>query len=61
MLVPLALSISEHLSVLAQAEEDSSYYEKAEQILDILFDGEENDVIASFRARLKERKAFHGN
>lgn len=59
-LVPLALSISEHLSVLAQTEEDSSYYEKAEQILDILFDGEENDVIASFRARLKERKASYG-
>lgn len=66
-LVPLALSIAEHLSVLARTEEDSAYYEKAERILDILFDSEENDMIASFRAGLKERKAsygkgaFHGN
>ena len=57
MLVPLALSISEHLSVLAQTEEDSAYYEKAERILDILFDGEEDDAIALIRTRLKERKA----
>lgn len=54
-LVPLAMSLAAHLSVLAQEEENAAYFEKAEKILDILFDGEE-DVITSIRSSLKERR-----
>lgn len=60
-LIPLVLSIAEHMSVLAQTEENPAYYEKAEGILDILFDGEESDIITSLRAWLKERKGYHGD
>ncbi len=59
-LVPLAMSVTEHLSALAQTEENPVYYEKAEQILDLLFDGEENDIIAFVRKKLKERSEAQG-
>lgn len=53
-LVPLALSITQHLSVLAQMEENPTYYEKAERILDLLFEGEEDDTVEPIRKALKE-------
>lgn len=53
-LVPLALSITQHLSVLAQMEENPAYYEKAERILDLLFEGEEDDTVEPIRKALKE-------
>lgn len=59
-LVPLTLSMTEHLSVLAQAEKDPAYYRKAEGILDILFEGSENEVIASVRRNLKEKRESCG-
>ncbi|HBA49659.1 MAG TPA: hypothetical protein DCZ91_18050 [Lachnospiraceae bacterium] len=55
-LVPLALSITQHLSVLAQTEENPVYYERAEQILNLLFDGEEDDTIGLVRKELRERR-----
>lgn len=39
---PLAWAISHHLTALAETEGDNVYLEKAEKILSILFDGEEN-------------------
>ena len=52
--------MTEHLSVLAQAEKDPAYYRKAEGILDILFEGSENEVIASVRRNLKEKRESCG-
>lgn len=48
-LAPIAWSMSLHLSVLAETEEEPSYLEKAAQILDILFDGMEDDFVRSIR------------
>lgn len=57
-LIPLAQSLIKHLSVLAQTEDNPVYYEKAEQILNILFGGgEEDERAASLRESLKKRKA----
>lgn len=53
-LVPLAWSIVHHLSALAETEGDTVYLKKATQILDILFDGEEDDFIRALRKNLKQ-------
>lgn len=52
-LTPLAWVILHHLSALAQTEDEPAYLEKAEQILDILFDGKENDRIKSIQKTRK--------
>ncbi len=52
-LVPLAWSISRHLSVLAETEEEPAYLERAEQILGILFDDKEDDKVKSIREDLR--------
>lgn len=54
-LTPLAWSLSHHLSVLAETENNPVYLEKANAILDILFDGDENDFIKAIRADLKNK------
>ncbi len=53
-LVPLALSITQHLTVLAQTEGNPAYYEKAEQILNLLLDDEEDDIADPMRTVLSE-------
>ena len=40
-LMPLAWAISLHLKVLYEEENDPAYLSKAAQVIDILFDGEE--------------------
>lgn len=52
-LTPLAWAMSLHLSALAETESEPAYLEKAAQILDILFDGKEDDAIKSIRNNLK--------
>lgn len=52
-LTPLAWGMAHHLSALAETENDPAYLEKATKILDILFDGKENDLINSIRKRLE--------
>ena len=58
-LTPLAWSISHHLSVLAETEENPVYLEKALQILDILFDGKEDDTVRSIRNEINDCLASH--
>lgn len=53
-LIPLAWSVAHHLSALADTEKGSAYLEKADKILDILFDGEEDEFIKSIRNSLKK-------
>lgn len=50
-LTPLAWALSHHLSALAETEDEPAYLEKAARILDILFDGEEDDYIKSIRGK----------
>lgn len=54
-LAPLAWSLSHHLSVLAEAESNPAYLQKANAILDILFDGNEDDFIKSIRENLSNQ------
>lgn len=49
-LVPLAWSMTRQLSALAQTQREPAYYEKARQILDILCEGEEEDIAGPIRA-----------
>ena len=52
-LIPLAWALVHHLSALCETEKNSVYLKKASQILDILFEGEEeDDFIESIRERL---------
>lgn len=53
-LTPLAWAVAHHLSALAETEAAPEYLDKAEQILDILFDGEESDFIKSIRKDLRK-------
>lgn len=53
-LTPLAWTVAHHLSALAETEAAPEYLDKAEQILDILFDGEESDFIKSIRKDLRK-------
>lgn len=49
---PLAWSLTHHLSALA--EEDPAYREKGNKILDILFDGDEDEFIQSLREKMRK-------
>jgi len=52
-LIPLAWALVHQLSALCETEKNSVYLKKASQILDILFEGEEeDDFIESIRERL---------
>ncbi|MBQ7932185.1 MAG: helix-turn-helix transcriptional regulator [Clostridia bacterium] len=52
-LQPLAWAISHHLTALSETENNPDYLDKATQILDILFSGEEeNDFTKSLRKNL---------
>ena len=58
-LTPIAWVAVHHLEALGEEENDPTYYCKATQILDILFDGEEeNDFVHSLRQKLKEKTLF---
>ena len=52
-LQPLAWAITHHLTALSETENNPDYLDKATQILDILFSGEEeNDFLKSLRKNL---------
>ena len=51
-LFPLAWSLTHHLSALAETENEPAYLERASKILDILFDGEENEDIRRIRRKI---------
>ena len=53
-LIPLAWAIAHHLSALAETENNAAYLDKASQIFDILFDGNEDDFIGAIRQKLKK-------
>ena len=53
-LIPLAWAIAHHLSALAETENNVAYLDKASQIFDILFDGNEDDFIGAIRQKLKK-------
>ena len=48
---PLAWLLSYHLTALSETENDSSYKEKIIKILDILFDGNESNLISEIRKK----------
>lgn len=48
-LEPLAWILSFHLTILAQTENNDQYREKILKVLDILFDGNESEVISTIR------------
>ena len=53
-LIPLAWAIAHHLTALCETENNPKYLRKASQILDILFDGEnEDNFIKSIRQKLQ--------
>ena len=53
-LISLAWVIAHHLTALCETEDSSEYLRKASQILDILFEGEnEDDFIKAIRQRLQ--------
>lgn len=52
-LTPIAWVIAHHLTVLYETENDPIYLNKAEKMLDILFEGEtENNFVRSIRERI---------
>lgn len=51
-LTPLAWSMARHLSALAETESEPAYLEKALQILDILFDGKEDETVRQVRSEV---------
>lgn len=53
-LTPLAWSMARHLSALAETEGDLKYLKKALQILDILFEGKENETITQIRSEINK-------
>lgn len=55
-ITPLAWVISHHMTALYETENNALYLSKAEQILDILFEGEtENSIIKSIREQIRKR------
>lgn len=54
-LTPIAWVVSHHFTALAETENNPIYYEKALKILDILFDGEENDFIQNIRKNFEQK------
>lgn len=52
-LEPLAWIVAHHLSALAETENDNRYIKKADEIIDILFEGNESNYIKSIRQNLK--------
>lgn len=55
-LTPLAWIISHHMTALYETENNALYLSKAEQILNILFEGEtENSIIKSIREQIRKR------
>lgn len=53
-LIPLAWSMALHLEALAETEKQPEYLHKISRILDLLFDGNENDFIRSVRDRAEK-------
>ena len=58
-LTPLAWSISRHLSALAETEGEPAYLEKALQILDILFEGKEDEIVRLTRSEINAERNYH--
>lgn len=54
-LKPLMWSIALQLSALAETEEEPAYYEKAEEILELLFKDREDDFVRTVRKKLQDR------
>lgn len=48
---PLAWLLSYHLTALSEAEDDPAYKDKIPKILDILFEGKENDFALGIRKK----------
>ena len=48
---PLAWLLSYHLTALSEAEDDPAYKDKIPKILDILFEGKENDFVLGIRKK----------
>lgn len=59
-LTPLAWSMARHLSALAETEGEPAYLEKALQILDILFDGKEDETVRQVRSEINKLIASWG-
>jgi hypothetical protein len=45
-------SLSRQLTVLAQTENDNVYYQKILKVLNVVYDGNENDFISSIRNKV---------
>ena len=60
-LVPLASSLALHLSALAETEGESSYTEKAGRILEILCEGEDEEIAVPIRDMLESRRTDSEN
>ncbi len=57
-LVPLSWSLTQHLSFLAETENDPKWLEKAAQIREILFAGDSTPYEEAFRRNETQREAF---
>lgn len=57
-LTPLAWSMARHLTALAETEGEPVYLEKALQILDILFDGKEDETVRLVRSEINQHIAL---
>lgn len=54
-LTPIAWAVAHHMIALYETEHDPTYLNRAERIIDLLFEGEtENAVVESVRARIRE-------
>ena len=56
-LKPLMWSIALQLAALAETERDPAYFEKTEEMLDILSDDMEDDFVRAVRKKLEEQRA----
>lgn len=56
-LEPLIWSMALHLSVLAEMEREPAYFQKAQRILDILFDGGGDDFVRELREKLDAQRS----
>lgn len=52
-LVPIAWSVSHHLTALAQTENNKTFLTKARQILDILYECNNDEIIERIRSNIK--------
>lgn len=52
-LVPIAWSVSHHLTALAQTENNKTFLTKARQILDILYECNNDEIIEKIRSSIK--------